>query len=732
MGMARAMLRTAKLPNRFWSFAVEYAVYLRNRLVKPGSGKTRYELLMQKPPEYKHAHNFGAEVMVLDPREDKAKLADRGNAGIFVGVDVESHTYKIYLVKEKKVIRSRDVKFYSNKEFELIEKEEVLTAEEENVSEPFIPSSSSSLSDPPSLSTSPDNYVSTPTLTNSNFEVRDDYDSDSEDELYDLPVRSPLTNDHSPPIPPPITVHIPPIQEQIFREPIMTRSKTTGAQIRSIVEDVSTLGRIEEPTSIKEALDGPHSQQWKQAIEKELVSLSEMNTWEKVDERTLTTDNRKAYHQAVGSKWVLKVKYDEEGKVDRFKARLVAKGYSQVEGLNYHETYSPTLSPVLLRYILSYGVGRELEVDHIDVESAFLQGDLNEEVFMRLPDMCGSDSGKVVRLLRPIYGLKQASRCFNEKYVKFLLSLNFKQSSVDPCVFIRDENGERDIISIFVDDNILVGKRERVDALKKIIADKFKIRDLGPIKFILGIKVEREGESLFLSQENYISTILDRFGMTNCKLSATPMPIKLEKDSKEALTPFKDITLYQQLIGSLIYVSNNTRPDITYAVSVLARKMSNPSEYDFNLGKRILRYLKGTISTKLSFTKREELCGYSDSSYGESDDRKSTTGFVFVINGGAIDWKAKKQPIVTCSSTEAEYVALSTTCKESLWLSRLEREFIARTTGMTLFEDNQSTIKLTNNNIINDRSKHIDIRYHFIRDRVNGSKEAAYCDLQFD
>ena len=735
MGLARAMLRSAKLPNRFWGLAVEYAIYIRNRFVKPGSGKTRYELLTQKPAEYKHLHTFGAEVMVLDPREDKSKLADRGNAGIFVGVDVESYTYKIYLVKEKKVIRSRDVKFYSNKELDLIEDEEELTAEEENVNEePFIPSTSSSPPDLPSTSTSPENYASTPTLTNSNSEVRDDYDSESEDELFDdLPVRSPPTNDHSPPIPPPITVHIPPIQEQTFRDPIMTRSRTTGIQIRSVVDSASSLGKIVEPTNLKEALASPHSQQWIDAMNKELESLQALKTWEVVDAST-TTPSSTTSKQAVGSKWVYKVKYDENGEVERFKARLVAKGYSQIEGINYQETYAPTLNPSSLRYCLVHGMQNDFEIDHIDVETAFLYGELEEEVYMRLPEMCGDNSGKVVRLLRSLYGLKQASRCWNKKAVNAILEKGYTQSTADPCMFYRVRDNKTEILTLFVDDCLVMGKRESIDEVIGGLSKEFKLRNLGPVKLILGIKVDRTPDSISLSQSSYIRSVLTRFGMNDCKPASTPMPTKLTTDAKENLTLFDDVNLYQQLIGALIYISNNTRPDITYSVSVLARDMAKPTIYSYQLAKRVLRYLQGTINAKLTFNKNNnnQLVGYSDASYAENDDRKSTTGMLFVANGGSISWKSKKQQIVALSSMEAEYIALTSTAKEALWLRKIEAELKGRRESMIIHEDNQSAIKLASNSITNDRSKHIDVRYHFIRDRIHrGEINLNYIPTKF-
>ena len=458
-----------------------------------------------------------------------------------------------------------------------------------------------------------------------------------------------------------------------------------------------------------------------------------MRTWERVESTNLSESSRKAYDIAVGAKWIFKVKYDENGDVERFKARLVAKGYSQVEGINYSDTFAPTLTPTILRYILSFGFEQGYEIDHIDIETAFLHGELEEEVFMKLPKECGEDSDRVVRLLRPLYGLKQAPRCWNKRFVSFILSLGYTESTADPCLFYRTVDGRKELLSVFVDDGLLIGMRKSVDEIREKMSKEFKLRNLGPVKHILGIKVERTESELSLSQSHYIEEVLERFGMKDCKPAPTPLPLKLERDSKEALTPFRDINLYQQLVGALIYISNNTRPDITYSVGVLARKMSSPSDYDYSLGKRVLRYLRGTTNAKLIFRSRKPLLGYSDASYAESEDRKSTTGFVFTMNNGAIGWKSKKQSIVSCSSTEAEYIALSTTGKEALWLRKVEKELRGeRDEAVIIFEDNESTIKLASNPINNDRSKHIDVRYHMLRDRVRrGEIGLKYISTKF-
>lgn len=246
------------------------------------------------------------------------------------------------------------------------------------------------------------------------------------------------------------------------------------------------------------------------------------------------------------------------------------------------------------------------------------------------------------------------------------------------------------------------------------------MEDLGPVEFATGIRIDRSNNKLELSQEAYIDKILRKFKMSESKAVTTPLPSVIPSNTKESTSLFKDIKLYQQLIGSLNYLSTRTRPDITYSVSYLAQSLQKPTDQSFSLAKRVLRYLKGTKDWRLTFTKEKDskLVAFSDASYAEEKERKSRTGYVFLQGGGPISWLSKKQEVVASSSTEAEYIALSRTAKEGRWLNILASELGVSNSPITLFEDNQSAIKLAENHILNDRSKHIDVRFHYIREEV--------------
>jgi hypothetical protein len=435
----------------------------------------------------------------------------------------------------------------------------------------------------------------------------------------------------------------------------------------------------------------------------------------------------------VKNKWVFDLKTNELGEVVRYKARLVAKGFTQTQGIDYDETFAPVLRGESLRYLISYAAENNLEIHHMDVETAFLNGDLSEEIYMEIPE--GYDrveKGTVCRLQKTLYGLKQASREWNTKFSQELKRHGFKQCVTDPCVFIGGNSVDKTLIGVFVDDNVIVGKPHRILEAKAILNNLFKMKDLGVLKKIVGIRVIDSDNRISMDQEEYIKDILSKFNMGNCKPISTPLAIK-NRNHKENNELFQDETLFKQLVGSLIYLSNNTRPDICYAVNQLARNMQKPRIEDWNNGKRILRYLQGTKELKLNYSKKkEELYGYSDASYAEdTKDRKSTSGFVFMKNGGALAWKSKKQKIISLSSMEAEYIALTDAVKEGKWLKKFEVEVDRKDTTLVILEDNQSAIKTANNKIINDRSKHIDVRYHFIREEIESeSIKLVYCPTE--
>ena len=302
--------------------------------------------------------------------------------------------------------------------------------------------------------------------------------------------------------------------------------------------------------------------------------------------------------------------------------------------------------------------------------------------------------------------------------------MGYAQSAADPCIFIKyNQDGTLiSAIGIFVDDCLVVGGVEQNILVKNKLMEIFKMHDLGPLTYALGIKFDqKEDGTIQMSQQSYIDKMLEKFSMQDCKPTNTPLPIKSATNIEPDNKPLQDINKYQQIIGSLIFISNATRPDIAYAVSHLARAMHAPLESDLIAAKRVLRYLKGTRNYALNYNnKDQDLIIYSDSSWAEEPGRKSVGGYASICAGASISWKSTKQPTIAMSTMEAEYIALAEAAKEAQWLRKLELELFPKKilTPTTIYEDNQSTIKLSNNPLHTNRSKHIDIRYHKIQELV--------------
>jgi hypothetical protein len=424
---------------------------------------------------------------------------------------------------------------------------------------------------------------------------------------------------------------------------------------------------------------------------------------------------------------VFKAKSDDQNRVSRFKARLVAQGFRQKEGIDYFETFSPVLRAESLRFLLAFAAQNNLEVHNLDVKNAFLQADLEENIYAEIPpfmDHFNVDRAThVLKLEKSIYGLKQAGRVWNQKFTEEILNLGFRQSDADPCIFIHVTIPNL-ILGIFVDDCFVVGDLKHVADLKLKLCQTFPMHDLGKLTYALGIKITQNNNpnnnSISLCQDAYVNRLLEKFGMSDCREVSTPLPIKAQKEIDKN-KPFEDINLYQQLIGSLIYLSNITRPDIAYAVSHLARGMSKPTEDHWIQAKRVLRYLKGTPNLALIYSKSKlnQPVGYSDSSYAEEVNAKSVGGYLYIFANAAITWRSSKQTVVAQSSTEAEYIALAETSNEAAWLRKLMKDFNMSTTEpILIYEDNQSTIQLAKNPIHSRRTKHIEVHFHVARDYV--------------
>lgn len=476
----------------------------------------------------------------------------------------------------------------------------------------------------------------------------------------------------------------------------------------AFVDDVpNTIGNIEGRED---------STEWWNAVNTEMASLRKNRTWTLVEPPL--------GRSIVSSKWVFSRKRDEFGRPTSYKARLVARGFTQKPGLDFFETYSPVARMETVRLLLAVAVERDYEMQQMDVCTAFLNGDLREDIYMRQPEGF-IEEGKVCKLNKSLYGLKQASRMWNERFHKFLIGLGFRQSKFDQCLYIFGKGIEVVYLLLYVDDLILFGKTlKKIIPIKQSISDEFEMKDMGDIRHFLGITVKRDRANgrLELNQRAYLEDMLKRFKMDNCNGISTPKEcgLKLTRvDSNTTLTRQP----YRELIGCLMYAATTSRPDLCATVSYFSQFQAGATDEHWAHLKRALRYVKSTLDLKLTYLKGNKgtvLTGYADADWGSDIvDRKSISGHVFMVFGNTISWSTRKQTAVALSSMEAEYVALSSAAREAIWLRGLVTELGEDVSKPTIiYEDNQRCIITASSGKESHKLKHVDIRYHYLRDLI--------------
>ena len=515
-------------------------------------------------------------------------------------------------------------------------------------------------------------------------------------------------------------------EEQPHAPPVRTSTRTRRPPERfgeSLVIGSCHISEIGEPATLKEALSGPQKEKWLEAVKDELTSLEEHATWEVCE--------LPAGRNPIGCKWVFKLKENFDGSIARFKARLVAKGYSQKEGVDYDETYSPVVSHESLRLLLAYGNQEEMDIHQMDVKTAFLNGILEQEVYMEIPegyDVHNSE-GKVLKLLKTIYGLKQAPREWNKVLHSFMRNQGMQQVKSDPAVYKRGKQETQLIVAVYVDDTTIMSKSFReIEDIKNALSRRFRMTDLGEVGVLLGMKVTRDREqgTLTLSQSKYMKTILEKFRMSDCAGKRTPMVVgvkltkEMEPQNEEEVKEMSKVP-YRQAVGSLMYLMTCTRPDIATAVSCVSSFMHNPGREHWNAVKRILQYVRHTVDYGLKFCRQADftITGFSDSDWGgDVDTMRSTTGYVFLVGRAAVTWCSKKQSSVARSSTEAEHVASTQAGAEATWLGTFMKELGCNVEPIVIFTDNQANLKLMKKQEARGRTRHIAIQKAYVRELV--------------
>jgi hypothetical protein len=437
-----------------------------------------------------------------------------------------------------------------------------------------------------------------------------------------------------------------------------------------------------DPTTFQETVNSQENSKWMGAMAEEMESLHKNQTWDLVE-----LPERK---KKIGCKWVFKKKeaVSEKGG-EKFKARLVAKGYSQQKGVDYEEIFSPVVRHTSIRAILALVAHYDMVLEQMDVKTAFLHGDLEEQIYMEQPEGFSQLGQKhlVCKLKKSLYGLKQSPRQWYKRFDSYMIKIGYKRCEYDCCVYVKSlDDGSFIFLLLYVDDMLIAAKSiVEVNKLKVLLSKEFDMKDLGAAKKILGMEIRRDrgAKKLWLSQAGYVKKVLERFSMENAKPVSTPLANHFRLSTSQCPTTVEETedmskVPYASAVGCLMYAMVWTMPDLAHVVSVVSKYMANPGKQYWNAVKWIFRYLKGITDYGITFVRQKSdlsVMGYVDADYaGDLDDRRSTTGYVFTLAGGPICWKSMIQSTVAMSTTEAEYMAVAKAVKEALWLTGLVKE----------------------------------------------------------
>ncbi|KAM1480911.1 hypothetical protein ACFX2I_028001 [Malus domestica] len=659
--MAKSMLHDKGMPYCMWAEAVHTAVYLLNRCpTKSLDSITPFEAYSKRKLGIAHLKVFGSVCYVHTPSELRHKLEPKSIKGVFVGYAKCEKGYRVFDPISKRLILSRDVVFDEDSAWE--------------------------------WERSTERYRSLPT-----------YEFDSVD------TQRSKNAENDPQVPSDLSSGILEESASGIDDTQINFQSSAGVNDTQFFDHTPLKWRklddvlaqcnlcIIEPEKYE---DAAKDESWMNAMKDELSMIEKNETWKLVD--------RPSNKPVIGLKWVFKTKLNLDGTVQKNKARLVAKGYAQKPGIDYNETFAPVARLDTIRTLIALAAQKSWKLYQLDVKSAFLNGVLDEEVYVEQPDgfVAKGEEDRVYRLHKALYGLKQAPRAWYGEINTYFLQCGFTRSLSEPTLYIKAEEKDILIVSIYVDDIIYTGSnKQMLEEFKEDMTRKYEMTDLGLLHHFLGMGIIQSTSSIFIHQKKYASSLLDKFGLKECKPVLTPL-VATEKLTTDDGSGAASEELYRSMVGSLLYLTA-TRPDIMYASSLLARFMHCPTSKHVGTAKRVLRYIKGTLDYGLEYVKGKNsmLIGFCDSDWsGSIEDSKSTSGYAFSFGSGVFSWASVKQNCVALSTAEAEYITTPVHC------------------------DNTSAIAITKNSVFHQKTKHINRRYHFIKDALkDGIIDLVYC-----
>ncbi|WVZ53082.1 hypothetical protein U9M48_004068 [Paspalum notatum var. saurae] len=704
--LARSMLDDYSTSEKFWAEAINTACHAFKRLYPHRHlDKTPYELLNGRKPNISYFRMFGCKCYIYKKRQHLGNFQRRCDIGFLLGYSSKSKAYHVFNNATSMVEETYDVEFDESNGSQGVHvdvvdiDEEPLVEAMKNMSigdiKPKKDEDEVQIGDQPSSSMAPqDGSEQYKILHNEDIHVpHEQIDEQAQD--VGSPVQTPqvapqrrsqLTSGHP--------------KELIIGSPtrgVTTRSRNTVAFVQAYLF-VSSI----EPTTIDQALSDPDSVN---AMHEELNNFTRNEVW--------TLEAKPKGARVIGTKWVFRNKQDDEGNIVRNKARLVAKGYSQVEGIDFGETFAPVARLEAIHFLLAYATQHDMKLYQMDVKSAFLNGYINELVYVEQPPGFEDPSNP-----NHVYRLSEA--LYYERLRDFLIEKGFKIGRVDTTLFTKKMDNDLFVCRVYMDDIIFGSTNEEYcKEFGKMMAMKFEISMIGELTFFLGFQIKQLKEGTFIYQEKYTRDLLKRFKMDDCKPIDTPMSTNTVLDVDESGIKV-DQTLYRSMIGLLLYFCVS-RPDIMFSVCLCARFQADPKESHPIAVKRILRYLKHTPSIGLWYPKGAsfELLGYSDLYFaGCRVKRKSTSRGCYLLGRSLVSWLSKKQNFVSLSTAEAEYIATGSCCAQLIYMKQTLFDYGVKPSRVPHLCDNESAVKLANNPVEHSRTMHIDICHHFIRDHV--------------
>lgn len=709
----RALLLNSGAPKYLWGEALESAVYIYNRTPhKSLNNKTPYELKNKVKPNIDNIKIWGSKAYYkIKGPNIKSKLDQQAEEAILIGYGQDDHLYKVFDITKQRAIWTRDIKILEDiyPQYKTVNNK-FKNKTVDNTEKPLI---EIDISEENNKVNSPEenNQVQIPEEDNNPRIV-------TRSQTARIDSADNITNNNSN-----ITVDIPRKEDNYYKE----FQVISSSQINHITDIFLIKDSNGEPNTYKQAIEGPDSIQWDTAMKSELQELETQNTWNIID---LPKDRK-----ALGGRWVYKIKTNQNNEIVKYKARWVVQGFHQIEGIDYLETFSTVCRPETYRIIFGIAITNNWVLSQYDVKNAFVHAIIDTDIYVKLPTGFYQEYGeKVCKLKKALYGLKQSPRLWYKHLSKTLDKYNFTVFPYDEGAWVQ--KSEQIILLCHVDDFIVTGPNQRrIEYIMNKVSDDIKLQALGEINTFLGmdIKIDRKNRTLLMHQQKYINNILTKYNKDKLPPRKSPSRmIKLYKNEGKAR--YEDITQYQRYIGSLLYLALKTRPDIAYPVQYCAKYASNPSKEHFQAVDDIFGYLnmfpnQGMLYKCNNNIQNFVFKGYCDSDWANClDTRRSTTGYITWLAGNIISWCVQLQKTVALSSTEAEYMAEAEVAKE---VKYLQASFKSIATALRLnipisipaiMVDNNGAIKLANNPEFHKRTKHIDIRYHFIRELVESEQ----------